>query len=72
MTPEQMRAYMQSLTPEQREAMRQMRGAGGQGMAPGGAQGTAPGAAPGARQGRPGGTRPDTAATQQRVIIRNQ
>jgi predicted DNA binding protein len=64
MTPEQMREYMQSLTPEQREAMRQMRGAGGQGMAPG--TGT------GARQVRPGGTRPDTATTQQRVVIRNQ
>jgi hypothetical protein len=56
MTPEQMRAYMQNLTPEQREAMRQTRGTGGQG----------------AGQGRPGGTRTDTAATQQRVIIRNQ
>lgn len=56
MTPEQMREFMQNLTPEQREAMRQMRGAGGQG--------------PG--QGRPGGTRTDTSSTQQRVIIRNQ
>ena len=56
MTPEQMRAYMQNLTPEQREAMRQTRGAGGQGTG----------------QSRPGGTRTDTAATQQRVIIRNQ
>ena len=60
MTPEQMREFMQNLTPEQREAMRQQRGAGGQ----------VPGQVPG--QGRPGGTRPDTAATQQRVIIRNQ
>ncbi len=56
MTPEQMRAFMQNLTPEQREAMRQQRGAGGQGTG----------------QGRPGGTRTDTTATQQRVIIRNQ
>jgi hypothetical protein len=56
MTPEQMRAFMQNLTPEQREAMRQQRGAGGQG----------------AGQARPGGTRTDTTATQQRVIIRNQ
>lgn len=55
MTPEQMREYVQNLTPEQREAMRQTRGAGGQG----------------AGQGRPGGTRTDTTATQQRVIIRN-
>jgi len=40
MTPEQMREYFQNLTPEQREAMRQQRGAGGQGMGqrrPGGA-----------------------------------
>jgi HlyD family secretion protein len=44
MTPEQMREYFQNLTPEQREAMRQQRGAGGQGMG----------------QGRPGGARPDT------------
>jgi len=56
MTPEQMREYMQNLTPEQREAMRQVRGAGGQG----------------AGQGRPGGPRTDTTATQQRVVIRNQ
>ncbi|MRR20258.1 HlyD family efflux transporter periplasmic adaptor subunit [bacterium] len=60
MTPEQMREFMQNLTPEQREAMRAQRGAGGQ----------VPGQVPG--QGRPGGTRPDTTATQQRVIIRNQ
>lgn len=56
MTPEQMREYVQNLTPEQREAMRQMRGAGGQGSG----------------QGRPGGARTDTTATQQRVVIRNQ
>jgi len=56
MTPEQMRAYMQNLTPEQREAMRQMRGTGGQGMG----------------QGRPAGTTTDTTASQKRVIIRNQ
>lgn len=32
MTPEQMRAYMESLTPEQREAMRAMRGGAGAGQ----------------------------------------
>jgi multidrug efflux pump subunit AcrA (membrane-fusion protein) len=56
MTPEQMREYLQNLTPEQREAMRQMRGTGGQGMG----------------QGRPAGTTTDTTATQRRVVIRNQ
>ncbi len=56
MTPEQMREYMQNLTPEQRESMRQMRGTGAQG----------------AGQGRPGGTRTDTTATQQRVVVRKQ
>ena len=40
MTPEQMREYMQNLTPEQREKMREMRGTGGPG-------------APGARAGQP-------------------
>jgi hypothetical protein len=56
MTPEQMREFLQNLTPEQREAMRQSRGA----------------AAPGMGQGRqPGGTRPDTAVRQQ-VVIRKQ
>ena len=58
MTPEQMREFMQNLTPEQREKMREMRGAGG------------PGAA-GTGQGRPGATRTDTAARQQ-VVIRKQ
>jgi multidrug efflux pump subunit AcrA (membrane-fusion protein) len=53
MTPEQMREYFQNLTPEQREAMRQMRGTGG----------------PGARQNRqPGTARTDTAAHQQVVV----
>ena len=52
MTPEQMRAYMQSLTPEQREAMRQMRGAGGTG----------------AGQGRTGTAPSDTTVRQQVVI----
>ncbi|MBE0678296.1 MAG: efflux RND transporter periplasmic adaptor subunit [Bacteroidales bacterium] len=56
MTPEQMREYMQNLTPEQRESMRQMRGAGAQGTG----------------QGRTGSTRTDTTATQQRVVIRKQ
>jgi hypothetical protein len=41
MTPEEMRAYMQNLTPEQREAMRQMRG--GTGMGQGRQQGAAGG-----------------------------
>jgi len=58
MTPEQMREFMQNLTPEQREKMREMRGTG------------APGAA-GAGQGRPGAARTDTAARRQ-VVIRNQ
>jgi HlyD family secretion protein len=48
MTPDQMREYFQNLTPEQREAMRQQRAAGGQGLG----------------QGRPGGTRPDTASVR--------
>jgi HlyD family secretion protein len=52
MTPEQMREYFQRLTPEQREAMRQMRGAGGQGMG----------------QGRTGTRRTDTTARQQVII----
>jgi multidrug efflux pump subunit AcrA (membrane-fusion protein) len=52
MTPEQMRQYMQSLTPEQREAMRQMRGAGGAG----------------AGQGRTGAASSDTTVRQQVVI----
>lgn len=54
MTPEQMREYMQNLTPEQRESMRQMRSSGGQG------------------QSRPAGSRTDTAARQQQVVIRQQ
>ncbi len=60
MTPEQIREYMQNLTPEQREAMRQRRAAGGQG---GMGQG---------RTGGAGGTGNDSTATRQRVIIRNQ
>jgi multidrug efflux pump subunit AcrA (membrane-fusion protein) len=52
MTPEQMRQYMQNLTPEQREAMRQMRGAGGTG----------------AGQGRTGAASSDTTVRQQVVI----
>ena len=52
MTPEQMREYMQSLTPEEREAMRQMRGAGGTGMG----------------QGRAGAATSDTTVRQQVVI----
>lgn len=58
MTPEQMREFMQNLTPEQREAMRQMRGAGGQG--------------PNRSQTGQGTTGTDTTARTQRVIIRNQ
>jgi HlyD family secretion protein len=58
MTPEQMREYMQNLTPEQREKMREMRVTGGAGAA-------------GTGQGRPGAARTDTAANQQ-VIIRKQ
>lgn len=56
MTPEQMREYMQNLTPEQREAMRAMRGSGG----------------PGNMQRRPAGSGTDTAARQQQVVIRQQ
>jgi HlyD family secretion protein len=56
MTPEQMREYMQNLTPAQREEMRKMRGAGAPGMQQGG-------------QRRTSGT--DTAARQQ-VVIRNK
>jgi len=52
MTPEQMREYMQSLTPEQRESMRQQRGAAGTGMG----------------QGRAGAAATDTTARQQVVI----
>ena len=78
MTPEQMREFFQNLTPEQREKMRSMRGAGGPGAA-GMGQGR-PGAAgtvqgrPGAAstgQGRPGAASTDTAARQQ-VVIRNR
>ncbi len=58
MTPEQMREFMQNLTPEQREAMRQMRGAGGQGQA--------------RSQTGQGTTGTDTTARTQRVTIRNQ
>ena len=58
MTPEQMREYMQNLTPEQREKMREMRSTGGPGAARHG-------------QGRPGTARTDTAARQQ-VVIRKQ
>lgn len=57
MTPEQMREYMQNLTPEQREKMREMRGTGGPGAAGTGA--------------RPGAARTDTASRQQ-VVIRKQ
>jgi len=53
-----MREFMQNLTPEQREAMRQMRGAGGQGQA--------------RSQTGQGTTGTDTTARTQRVIIRNQ
>jgi len=56
MTPEQMREYMQNLTPAQREEMRKMRNAGAPGMQQGG-------------QRRTSGT--DTAARQQ-VVIRNK
>lgn len=56
MTPEQMREYMQNLTPEQREAMRAMRSPDGQGNV----------------QRRPAGNRADTAARQQQVVIRQQ
>ncbi len=52
MTPEQMRQYMQSLTPEQRESMRQIRGAGGTGSG----------------QGRAGAATSDTTVRQQVVI----
>jgi HlyD family secretion protein len=58
MTPEQMQEFMKNLTPEQREKMREMRGAGGTGAA-------------GMRQGVPGAARTDTAARQQ-VVIRKQ
>jgi hypothetical protein len=56
MTPEQMREFMQNLTLEQREEMRQMRGSGG----------------PGTGQRRPGGSRTDSASGQQQVVIRRQ
>ncbi len=56
MTPEQMREYMQNLTPEQREAMRQMRSSGGQVNV----------------QRRSAGSRTDTTAGQQQVVIRQQ
>ena len=57
MTPEQMRDYFQNLSPEEREAMRQQRGAaGGQGMGQGRPQGTG--------EGMPGGARPDSASAQ--------
>jgi multidrug efflux pump subunit AcrA (membrane-fusion protein) len=56
MTPEQMREYMQNLTPAQREEMRKMRNAGAPGMQQVG-------------QRRASGT--DTAARQQ-VVIRNK
>lgn len=49
MTPEAMREFMQNLTPEQREAMRQTRGSGRQGQ----------------MQGRPAGSSDTTARAQQ-------
>ncbi len=52
MTPEQMREYIQNLTPEQRESIRQQRGAAGTGMG----------------QGRAGAAASDTSARQQVVI----
>ena len=60
MTPEQMREFMQNLTPEQREAMRQQRGAGRQG------QGQIQ------VQGRPSGGTADTTVRVQRVRTPNQ
>ena len=71
MTPEQMREYFQNLTPEQREAMRQQRGAGGgqggfgQGRPGGAGQGAPSGMGQGSQgtgQGMPTGTRTDTTA----------
>jgi hypothetical protein len=56
MSPDQMREFFQNMTPEQREAMRQMRGAGGQRTG----------------QGRPGMARTDTTAGQQQVVVRRQ
>ncbi len=56
MTPEQMREFMQNLTPEQREAMRQQRGAG----------------RPGQMQGRPAGSGSDTTVRVQQVRTPNQ
>jgi len=56
MTPEKMREFMENLTPEQREAMRQLRGAG----------------RPGQMQGRPAGSGSDTTITVQRVRTPNQ
>lgn len=56
MTPDQMRQFFQNMTPEQRDAMRQMRGTRGQG----------------AGQGRPGATRTDTTAARQQVVVRRQ
>jgi hypothetical protein len=59
MTPEQMREFMQNLTPEQREAMRQQRGgAGRQGQMQ--------------IQARPAGSGADTAVRVQRVRTPNQ
>lgn len=68
MTPEQMREYFQNLTPEQREAMRQQRGAGGQGFGQGRPGGTEQGSQ-GTGQGMPAGARSDTTA---RVVTRQQ
>ena len=68
MTPEQMREYFQNLTPEQREAMRQQRGAGGQGFGQGRPGGTGQGTQ-GTGQGMPAGARSDTTA---RVVTRQQ
>lgn len=56
MSPEKMREFFQNLTPEQREAMRQMRNAGGPGMG----------------QARQGFRRPDSTARQQQVIVNRQ
>ena len=59
MSPEQMREFMQNLTPEQREAMRQQRGGAGR-------------AGQGQMQGRPAGSGSDTAVRVQRVRTPNQ
>ena len=63
MTPEQMREFMQNLTPEQREAMRQQRGGAGR---PGQGQMQMQ------MQARPAGGGADTAVRVQRVRTPNQ